>query len=488
MIPSETTDLITAQSTHEGETGKNNEDRLIVGAFRENASRAETVTLAMVADGIGGHAAGEIASDLAVRTVYEFLEKAPDSRDPLGVLQSALLAANQAIYERSRSEPQLAGMGSTAVVALIVGRRLFVAHVGDSRMYLIREGRIRQLTVDHTWVQEAISAGLLTPDDARKHPNRHVIRRYLGHNLDTNPVDLGVQLVVGEAPEHMTRNQGMTLQDGDMLLLCSDGLTDLVEDDEILSAVLDHSPQEATDQLVLLARQRGGFDNITIVLVKAPARPGGAAPTRLSPAAAASGKRQPRRSRTLVVGVVVAAVLLLLVAAGVVAGLLYFQGQAAPAPTPTPVLPTDPPPTAGAALPPGDTPTETPVPTDTPAPTATTAATETATLEATAPDAYVTANNSATIRYGPDPVAAIVGELAPGETAVVHGRDADGRWWYIEYPAGTASRGWVFRTAVTLTGLVDDIPVVDALGTPQAPAEDTGSTDGAATATGTPQG
>ncbi len=183
MIPSDTTDLIVAQSTHAGETGKNNEDRAVVGAFRAGAAAAGAVTLAMVADGIGGHAAGEIASDLAVRNVYDHLAQG-DARDPLGSLQAALLTANQAIYERSRSEPQLQGMGSTAVVALIVGRRLYAAHVGDSRMYLIHGGSIQQLTIDHTWVQEAISAGLLSRADLSYLRGQGVVGEICGRFYD----------------------------------------------------------------------------------------------------------------------------------------------------------------------------------------------------------------------------------------------------------------------------------------------------------------
>ena len=473
MIPSDTTDIIIAESTHAGETGKNNEDRSVVGAFRDSASAAEIVTLAMVADGIGGHAAGEIASDLAVRSVYDHLLRG-DSRAPLAVLEAALLAANNAIYERSRSEAQLAGMGSTAVVALLVGRKLYVAHVGDSRIYLIRGDRIQQLSVDHTWVQEAISAGLLSKEEARKHPNRHVIRRYLGHDLDTNPVDLTFQLADRESPEKMEQNQGVALQPGDKLLLCSDGLTDLVEDDEIRAAVNQNAPQAATEKLILLARQRGGFDNITIVLVEIPglaAPQKAAATTLLSKPAPAPARRPKRRSRALVIGMIVVGVILV-VAALVGAGALIYFNQAGLLAAPTVPLPTampteQPLATAGVVLPPGDAATASDMPEASQTPTVSPSPTETPTETATGePEAIITVNTDAVVRRGPDPEALELGVLLAGESARVRGRDGDGLWWYIEYPDGTASRGWVAQLVTTLSGDVSLIPVVNPEGTP----------------------
>jgi protein phosphatase len=478
MIPSETTDLIVAQNTHAGETGKNNEDRAVVAAFRESQDATEVVTLAMVADGIGGHAAGEIASDLAVRSAYDHLARA-EALDPLGTLQAALLAANQAIYERSHTEANLQGMGSTAVVALIVGRRLYVAHVADSRMYLIRNGAIQQLTVDHTWVQEAISAGLLTREEARKHPNRHVIRRYLGHNLESNPVDLTVQYAPGETLEQMERNQGALLQPGDMLLLCSDGLTDLVEDDEILSLVTENEPQAATEQLVLLARKRGGFDNITVILLEVPQPPvlaaAPAAPTRL----AATPPRPRRRRSVLAVGLVgLAAVVGLLAVAAVVVVFFMNQGQlAASPPTEAPAAateaaePIEPEVTVGAALPPGDaSATATPEPNPSPAVATVTAAPSEAASASPTAQPFITINAEAAVRAGPSPNATELGVLLPDSTVKVFGRDPDGLWWFVEFPQGTASRGWVFRNVTTLTGAIRDIPIVNSEGTPLAPA------------------
>jgi protein phosphatase len=160
-------------------------------------------------------------------------------------------------------------MGSTVACAWVIGMRLFTASVGDSRIYLVREGAIHQVTTDHTWVQEAIEQGNLTPEQARAHPNAHVIRRYLGSTQEVVP-DTRLRLHTDESDTHARANQGTTLQPGDLLLLCSDGLTDLVSDGEILSSLMTRSLKDALDELVLLANRRGGHDNITIVSLRVP--------------------------------------------------------------------------------------------------------------------------------------------------------------------------------------------------------------------------
>jgi protein phosphatase len=147
--------------------------------------------------------------------------------------------------------------------------RLFTASVGDSRIYLVRDGVIHQVTTDHTWVQEAIDQGQLTPQQARLHPNAHVIRRYLGSSQEVVP-DTRLRLRGDESDLHARANQGVVLQPGDLLLLCSDGLTDLVSDSEIMSSLVTRSLGDALEELVLLANRRGGHDNITIVSLRVP--------------------------------------------------------------------------------------------------------------------------------------------------------------------------------------------------------------------------
>jgi protein phosphatase len=163
-------------------------------------------------------------------------------------------------------------MGTTCSAAIIANQRLYMAYVGDSRIFLIRNGTLRQISIDHTWVQEAIDHGILTKVEARKHPNRHVVRRHLGAGHDPTP-DLRLRLSDSEKPEDSRQNQGLPLNPGDIVLLSSDGMTDLVEDPEILAAFDGHTPQQAIDALVLMARQRGGYDNITVTALMVPQLP-----------------------------------------------------------------------------------------------------------------------------------------------------------------------------------------------------------------------
>ena len=222
MIRTQRPHLAVATQTHPGLSGKINEDRLGVAYFQ--AVTGHPVLLAVVADGIGGHLAGEVAAELAVqRIVHEVGES--DGARPLDTLQAAIQTASEAIAERSAGQPDKTGMGSTCACALIDGERLFTAHVGDSRIYLVRNETIRRLTVDHSWIQEAIDKGVITPEQAHDHPNVHVLRRHLG-TVDLPKVDTRLHLAPGESDEEASQNQGTPLQPGDIVLLCTDGLTD----------------------------------------------------------------------------------------------------------------------------------------------------------------------------------------------------------------------------------------------------------------------
>jgi hypothetical protein len=150
----------------------------------------------------------------------------------------------------------------------VLNDRLFAASVGDSRLYLLRQGQIRKLSTDHTWIQEALEAGVLEPDQAEGHPNAHVIRRYLG---SPNPpqVDIRLRLDENETNAQAESNQGFNLLPGDYLLMCSDGLSDLVKDQEILDAIQTRPLNEAVSSLINLANERGGHDNITIIALQA---------------------------------------------------------------------------------------------------------------------------------------------------------------------------------------------------------------------------
>jgi protein phosphatase len=161
-------------------------------------------------------------------------------------------------------------MGATCACVWVIGDKLYIATVGDSRIYLLREGRIQQLSTDHTWVQEAIEKSILTPQEAREHPNVHVIRRYLG-SPDPPEVDFRLRLYDSEADALAEGNQGTQIRPGDTFLICSDGLTDLVWNDEIAEVIRSKTnPKAAAQELIATANQRGGHDNITLILINVP--------------------------------------------------------------------------------------------------------------------------------------------------------------------------------------------------------------------------
>lgn len=257
------------QLSHPGETGKNNEDRYgsIVVPVTDN--RTGELLVAVVADGIGGQNAGEEASDLAVETIKAHLRQHASANGIEDALTQALLKTNDAIYRRSQESDSLRGMGTTATAAVISDDKLYVANVGDSRTYLIRGQSITQLTVDHTWAQEMIEAGRMTPEAAKRHPNRNVLKRYLGI---TQYVDVDRRIrpigLPSDQDNAVLGGQPVSLEPGDVLLLCSDGLTDLVTDPELLAAVNKYPVQRAADQLVQMARSRGGHDNITVMILQ----------------------------------------------------------------------------------------------------------------------------------------------------------------------------------------------------------------------------
>jgi protein phosphatase len=266
--------LIVGKDTHEGETGKNNEDTGDFFAFRVSDEDDTIVHVGIVADGIGGHQAGERASQMGVAIVKECFRAATSLR-LVHQLEEAFKTANARIVAEGRKHAELRGMGTTMTAAAIVDNRLYVGHVGDSRAYLIRGGKIYQLTVDHTWAQEAIEAGRLSREQARLHPNRNVIKRYMGIKPD---MEVDFRLYRPEDPTTPSPdNQGLQLRPGDVVLLCSDGLSDLVDDEHILEAVETNAPQKAAEKLVKMARAKGGYDNITVVAMQIPRRVG--APT-----------------------------------------------------------------------------------------------------------------------------------------------------------------------------------------------------------------
>ncbi|MFZ1043305.1 MAG: PP2C family serine/threonine-protein phosphatase [Anaerolineales bacterium] len=259
--------LNVAALSHAGRSGKNNEDRYAVASF--TTDEGHPAVFAVVADGIGGHRAGEVAAELAVNYISQNVADS-NGRKPLEVIESAIDTASQAIAARSASQDDQQGMGATCVCAWVVEDKLYTAYVGDSRIYLIRDGKIQRLTVDHSWVQEAIEKGIIKPEEARNHPNVHVIRRHLG-SVELPGVDFRMYLKSDESAEEAKKNQGARLHSGDILLLCTDGLTDMIWDDEILHVIKTRSNLKSmAEDLIDEANERGGHDNITVILLGVP--------------------------------------------------------------------------------------------------------------------------------------------------------------------------------------------------------------------------
>jgi protein phosphatase len=213
----------------------------------------EDVGLFAVADGMGGHQAGEKASRMALETLANILKRPDgpaDRDDVLAKLREATQAAGAAIFDAAQADPTLQGMGTTMTSLWFHGGRAYLAHVGDSRAYLFRDGRAQQLSDDHSWVSEQVRAGMMTEDEARESKFRHIITRSVGFERDV--------LVDGAA---------IPVQAGDCYLICSDGLSNYVEGEELARLMTARFYRDVPRLLVELANDRGGDDNITVVLV-----------------------------------------------------------------------------------------------------------------------------------------------------------------------------------------------------------------------------
>jgi PPM family protein phosphatase len=226
----------------------------------KTAASSRRAYVLIVADGVGGNAAGEIASGLSVASVEGFLLntlkrfsnlQASEEQDALKELQRALCQADSRIFEETAKHPEWRGMATTMTFAFAVNWRLFVAHVGDSRCYLYARGGLQQVTQDHTLTADMVRAGALPPESAARHPYRHVVTNILG----------------GAAPGVSVELHSLDLHPDDQILICSDGLTDAVSEDRIAQILgQENDPKRACDCLVADANQQGGKDNITVIV------------------------------------------------------------------------------------------------------------------------------------------------------------------------------------------------------------------------------
>ncbi len=268
MIRSDRAHMFIAAQSHAGMTGKNNEDSFGVSAYQLSSSNPMPAVFAIVSDGIGGHKAGEIASEMVVNLISKEVAES-NGGNPQAVFQQSFYRASEAVFKAAQVDATRKGMGATVSCALVVGSILYIAYAGDSRIYLIRDKKIRQLSRDHTWVQEAVEKGILEKSQLKNHPNLHVIRRYIGSNEPPEP-DLRLFLRSDNSDSQARLNQGYMLQPGDIVMLCTDGLTDLVQDVEIVAMAQTRPLDKATKAMIDLANERGGHDNITVVLMQLP--------------------------------------------------------------------------------------------------------------------------------------------------------------------------------------------------------------------------
>jgi serine/threonine protein phosphatase PrpC len=242
-------DLVTSILSDVGCVRELNEDSGDCVCPGDAALRASKGVLAIVADGMGGHSAGEVASGLAVETVRRAYYEA--AGEPQAALKNAFHEANREIYKAAERDESKKGMGTTCTALVLQNGTAISAHVGDSRLYLVRDGQIYLMTEDHSAVMELVKAGAITLEQARHHPDKNVILRAMGSHPEV---------------EVATWKEPFPVKAGDSFLVCSDGLYDLVEDEEIKQIIMINNPRAACQNLVELAKERGGHDNITVVI------------------------------------------------------------------------------------------------------------------------------------------------------------------------------------------------------------------------------
>ena len=276
LIPVENR-LEVGYATDPGKSGKLNQDyygiietKYSIGA---NGEAAAPILVGVVADGLSNSSGSDVAGQLAVETLRRILIENPTI--PIKPrLDSAIRRANKDIFRSTQEHRGYEGTGTTVVAAAVVEDQLYLAHVGDSRAYLIRNRNIYLLTVDHRWGQEAVDSGEMTPAEAMEHPDRNMISRFVGTNqeieVDHHMIDIERGALDPQKIQRWPLVDRMWLQPGDVILLCSDGLSDVVSAAQIENTMSRHSAQSAAQRLVDLANAAGGPDNITAVIFKLP--------------------------------------------------------------------------------------------------------------------------------------------------------------------------------------------------------------------------
>lgn len=240
--------MISIGKTDKGRKRSNNQDSIFVS----DTPVGPLPNLFIVADGMGGHAAGDFASRFAISVVIDFIRKST-VHNPISLLKRALVFASNELFKEAEKDKEKMGMGTTMVAAVLTGRTLYVANIGDSRLYVVndRTNKINQITMDHSLVEELIRSGQLERNKGRNHPEKNIITRAMGSRDEAMPDFFEVEL-----------------EDGDKVLMCSDGLSNMVEDDEIRDIVLDNSSlDDAVFSLISRANYYGGNDNISVIII-----------------------------------------------------------------------------------------------------------------------------------------------------------------------------------------------------------------------------
>ena len=209
----------------------------------------------IIADGMGGHNAGEIASMTSIEHISNAILESPEllskSTDMAVTIKSLIAKANEVVYEKSLELTENHGMGTTLIMAVITGNTMYIGHVGDSRLYIVKNDKMNCITTDHSYIEELIKNGTLTREEAQKHPKRNIITRALGCSLDL------------EVDTYICK-----LEENDYIIMCTDGLTTMMDEKEIKDTVIRNTPAIACEELVAGAIRNGGDDNITVIVIK----------------------------------------------------------------------------------------------------------------------------------------------------------------------------------------------------------------------------
>lgn len=257
-----------ASLSHQGKVRQNNEDRLVVRNYVTDKLQPRHVLLAVLSDGVGGNRAGEIAAQIGVDSIVNLFGNITSLDDPASALKEVVITANQTVFEASARKAELQGMGATCICVVIIEKTLYLASLGDSRAYLLRGRMIRQLNYDHTLLEDTVGIGSSgSKSITRDHPLAHVLSRYLG---SAHPAEVDTRL---RKEKRLLQKTTLTIESldlikGDHILLCSDGLSDMLTDGEIKDAVKGRNLQKDTHQLVQYALEKGGHDNVSVILMK----------------------------------------------------------------------------------------------------------------------------------------------------------------------------------------------------------------------------